>query len=167
MTCDNIKYKSEVNFSILGIDILVSIFITIFVISILGPYIYVLLWVKILIGLIVFYVISMFSDTFYISYFYDQKLVSVHCTRLFYRKKTILYKDISKIVYKNKLGKGEFPKFRIYREGCFGFKKYKTFVFNSFEKRKEIIYFLHSKKIPIIINTNFTKDENIKFDLNL
>ena len=117
-----------------------------------------------LIYLILFieYVLSTYWFNLY--YFFSDKLIIYYPTRIFNRKKSILYSQLCLVKYTNIGGKANVPtiilKYLSKKLSYFSLPS-NSFSCYSYNKRKEILKFLASKGIPIEINSVFEKDENI------
>lgn len=100
-----------------------------------------------------------------IYYFYDNKIKIVYIFRFFNREKEIQYSEIDEIRYIHTAGTKQPMVVFVYKGKSFSklFLPSNSFTHRYFEKRKEILLFLHSKGIPIIINTVFKKDK-VAFD---
>ena len=98
-----------------------------------------------------------------IYYFYEDKIKIVYIFRFFKREKVVLYSDIERIRYIHSAGNKQARIALIFKEKSDPTLLLPSFSFTHryFMKRKEILLFLHSKGIPIVINTVFKKDEEI------
>jgi hypothetical protein len=96
-----------------------------------------------------------------IYYFYDDKIKIVYIFRFANREKVILYSDIKEVRYVHSAGTKQPTVVLVYNGKSFSklFLPSSSFTHRYFKKRKEILLFLHSKGIPIIINTVFKKDK--------
>lgn len=100
-------------------------------------------------------------------YFHEDRVEIVYLFRYFNRKKIVLYSDITEVRYVNGGGWAQPIVVFVYKGKSFKkiFWPFNSFTHRRFKRRKEILLFLHSKGIPIIIKTVFEKDKEI-FDKN-
>jgi len=96
-------------------------------------------------------------------YFYEDKIKIVYIFRLTRREKIVLYSDIKEIRYIN-IGAAKQPIVTfVYQGKTFSRILWpsNSFTHRYFRKRKEILMFLNSKGLPIIVNSVFKKDKDI------
>ena len=96
-----------------------------------------------------------------IYYFYDDRIKIVYLFRLFNREKEITYSDIKEVRYINVVATRQPIVTLVIRGKSFSkvLLPSNSFTHRYFEKRKEILFFLHDKGIPIIVNSIFKKDK--------
>lgn len=101
----------------------------------------------------------------YVRYLFEEDfIVQRYSWRLYKREKAIFYKDIQEVRYINDGSFRSGPMIVLVFKG----KKYSRF-FNSsnsftnyrFKMRMDILLFLHSKDLPIVIKSNSDKDKQI------
>ena len=102
-----------------------------------------------------------------IYYFHEDRVEIVYLFRVFNRKKIVLYSDITEVRYINGGGWAQPIVVFVYKGKSFKkiFWPSNSFTHRRFKRRKEILLFLHSKGIPMIIKTVFEKDKEI-YDKN-
>jgi hypothetical protein len=96
-------------------------------------------------------------------YFYEDKIRIVYLFRFVSRKKEISYSDISEIRYIHVAGARQPIIVFIYKGKSFSkvFLPSNSCTHRFFDKRKEILLFLHGKGIPIVVNSIFKRDNEI------
>jgi hypothetical protein len=96
-----------------------------------------------------------------IYFFYDDKIKIVYIFRFINREKDVLYTDIDEVRYVHTEGTKQPMVVFVYKGKSFSklFLPSNSFIHRYFEKRKEILFFLHSKGIPIIVDSVFNKDK--------
>ena len=157
-------YKSHINlFDLILYPVYYSVFL---------PYPIWSLAEDIIVRQIAFYSIPVFCYLIWsvfinIYYFYDDRVEIVYLFRVFNRKKKVLYSDITEVRYVNGSGWAQPIVVFVYKGKSFKkvFWPSNSFTHRRFKRRKEILLFLHSKVIPMIIKAVFEKDKEI-FDKN-
>ena len=96
-------------------------------------------------------------------YFYEDKIKIVYIFRFVRREKYVLYSDIKEIRYIHTAGAKQPMVALIYQGKSFSSILWpsNSFTHRYFSKRKEILLFLNTKGIPIIVNSVFKKDKEI------
>lgn len=97
-------------------------------------------------------------------YFHEDRMEIVYLFRFLNRKKEVHYSDITEVRYINGGGRVQPMVVFVYKGKSFKkiFWPSNSFTHGCFKKRKEILLFMHSKGIPIIVNSVFRKDEEIE-----
>ena len=154
----NVKYKSQINLE----DLI--LFVVWYSILVVYP-----LWTIVENVFIKYFAICslpMFSYIIWcvfinIYFFYDDKIKIVYIFRFINREKVVLYSDIDEVRYVHTAGTKQPMVVFVYKGKSFSklFLPTNSFTHRYFEKRKEILFFLHDKGIPIIINSVFKKDK--------
>jgi hypothetical protein len=96
-------------------------------------------------------------------YFYEDEIKIVYLFRFINREKKVFYSDISEIRYIHTAGARQPIIVFIYKGKYFSkvFFPSNSCSHRRFNKRKEILLFLHSKGIPIVVNSIFKRDSEI------
>lgn len=96
--------------------------------------------------------------------FYEDRIEILYPLRKRNRRITIAYSDITEIKYRNIGGYTLYPSIAlVYKDKALEQfpKGLSLFYQNRYQKRKDILLHLHSKGLPIIINSLFNKDKEI------
>ena len=96
-------------------------------------------------------------------FFYEDEIILFRYLSFKHRKETILFKSIKKVVYQNMTGYSLPTIILIYDKHKFSrfFNQFNQFTHRSFNKRKQILLFLHSKGIPVYVDSLLKKDAQI------